>query len=154
MPNTSSEGLPVILRLRAGIFDPVPGDPLRPDRTDLRWRKEGRLLSVLEIEQQGKSGRWALGGWAYSQASNDSLVRLQSGNSGLYGTVEHDVDNATSAFLRAGTAKSDFNVVDRYLGAGIVWSGGLEGRTEDQFGIALAHVRTTPEARFVGLFRV
>ena len=138
------------LRLRAGIFDPVPGDPLRPDRTDLIWRKADGLLSVLEIEQQGKSWRWALGGWTYSQASIDSLARLQSGNSGLYGTVEYDVDIATSAFLRAGTAKSDFNVVDRYVGAGIVWSGPLEGRSEDQFGIALAHVRTTPVARFGG----
>ncbi|CAN1563678.1 OprB Carbohydrate-selective porin [Caulobacteraceae bacterium] len=139
------------LRLRAGIFDPVPGDPLRPDHTDLIWRKDDGLLSVLEIEQQGKSWRWALGGWTYSQASIDSLARLQSGNSGLYGTVEYDIDNATSAFLRAGTAQSDFNVVDRYVGAGIVWSGPLEGRSEDQFGIALAHVRTTPVARFVGL---
>jgi carbohydrate-selective porin OprB len=26
----------------------------------------------------------------------------------------------------------------------------LEGRKEDQFGIALAHVRTTPVARFLG----
>jgi porin len=139
------------LRLHAGIFDPVPGDPLRPDHTDLIWRKDDGLLNVLEVEQQGQSWRWALGAWAYSQASIDSLARLQSGNSGLYGTVEYNVANAASAFLRAGTAKSDFNVVDRYLGAGIVWSGPLEGRTEDQFGIALAHVRTTPVARFGGL---
>jgi porin len=139
------------LRLRAGIFDPVPGDPLRPDRTDLIWRKDDGLLSVLEIEQQGQSWRWALGGWAYSQASIDSLARFQSGNSGLYGTVEYDVNAATSAFLRAGTARSVFSAVDRYVGAGLVWTGPLEGRSEDQFGIALAHVRTAPLARFVGL---
>ena len=139
------------LRLRAGVFDPVPGDPLRPDRTDLIWRKDDGLLSVLEMEQQGQSWRWALGGWAYSQASGDSLAGLQSGNSGLYGTVEYTVNNTTSAFVRAGTAKSDFNAVDRYVGAGVVWTGPLEGRKEDQFGIALAHVRTAPLARFVGL---
>ncbi len=138
------------LRLRAGVFDPVPGDPLRPDRTDLRWRKDDGLLSVLEMEQLGKSWRWALGGWAYSQASDDSVAGLQSGNSGLYGTVEYDVNAATSAFLRAGTARSDFSAVDRYVGAGLVWTGPLEGRSEDQFGIALAHVRTTPVARFLG----
>jgi porin len=103
------------------------------------------------MEQQGQSWRWALGGWAYSQASGDSLAGLQSGNSGLYGTVEYTVNNTTSAFVRAGTAKSDFNAVDRYVGAGVVWTGPLEGRKEDQFGIALAHVRTAPLARFVGL---
>lgn len=139
------------LKLRAGVFDPVPGDPLKPDRTDLRWRTDDGVLSVLEIEQQGKAWRWVLGGWAYSQASIDSRARLQSGNSGLYGTVEYDINTATSAFLRAGTAKSDFNDVDRYVGAGLVWTGPLVGRTEDQFGIALAHVRTTPIARFGGL---
>lgn len=139
------------LKLRAGVFDPVPGDPLKPDRTDLIWHKDDGVLSVLEIEQQGKAWRWALGGWAYSQASIDSLARFQSGNSGLYGTVEYYLDNATSAFLRAGTAKADFSAVDRYVGAGLVWTGPLEGRTEDQFGIALAHVRTTPIARLVGL---
>jgi porin len=105
---------------------------------------------VLEIEQLGKSWRWALGGWAYSQSSGNSLADEQDGNSGLYGTVEYFVNDATSAFLRAGTAKSDFNAVDRYLGAGIVWSGPLKGRSEDQFGIAVAHARTTPAARFLG----
>ncbi len=44
-------------RLRAGVFDPVPGDPLRPDHTDLRWRKDDGLLSVLEVEQQAESWR-------------------------------------------------------------------------------------------------
>ncbi|MFN7498905.1 MAG: carbohydrate porin [Hyphomonadaceae bacterium] len=138
-------------RLRAGVFDPVPGDPLRPDHTDLRWRKDDGLLSVLEVEQQAESWRWALGGWAYSQASSDSLVRLQNGNSGFYGSVEYHLDPATTTFLRAGTAKSDINAVDRYVGAGVVWTGPLEARSEDQFGLAFAHVRTTPLARFVGL---
>ncbi|MCA3697540.1 carbohydrate porin [Aquidulcibacter sp.] len=138
-------------KLRAGVFDPVPGDPLRPDRTDLRWRKDDGLLSVLEVEQQAESWRWALGGWAYSQASSDSLARLQNGNSGFYGTVEYHLDPATTTFFRAGTAKSDLNAVDRYVGAGVVWEGPLESRPEDQFGMALAHVRTTPLARFVGL---
>jgi porin len=137
-------------KLRAGVFDPVPGDPLRPDRTDLRWRKDDGLLSVLEVEQQAGSWRWAFGGWAYSQASIGSRARLQNGNSGFYGTVEYQVEPAATTFLRAGTAKSDLNDVDGYVGVGVVWAGPLEGRREDQFGIALAHVRTTPLARFVG----
>lgn len=139
------------LKVRAGVFDPVPGEPLRPKRTDLRWDKDDGILGVLEVEQSGESWRWALGGWTYSQTSADSLASLQDSNSGFYGNVDYYLTQSTSAFLRAGTAKKDFNVLDRYVGAGFVWAGPFASRVEDEFGFAIAHGRTTPLARDFGL---
>lgn len=142
-----SEGLNV----RAGVFDPVPGDPDKPTRTDTRWRSDDGALGVIEVERATDAVRFALGGWTYSNATAGSLAREQNSNSGLYGTVEFNPKGPISAFLRAGTADPDRNDVSSYLGGGVVWTGPFPARKDDQFGVAMAHVTTSKPARAAGL---
>jgi porin len=142
-----SEGL----TLRVGVFDPVPGNPDKPARTDLRWRTDDGALGVIEVERASDAVRFALGGWTYSNATAGSPAREQGSNSGLYGTIEFNPEGPVGVFLRAGTADPDRNDVSSYLGGGVVWTGPFLGRKDDQFGVAVAHVNTSKPARAAGL---
>lgn len=139
------------LTVRAGVFDPVPGNPDKPARTDLRWRTDDGALGVVEVEHASDTTRFALGGWTYTNAAAGSPARDQGGNAGLYGTVEFNPEGPVGVFVRAGTADPDRNDVSSYVGAGVVWTGPFAARKDDQFGIALAHVNTSKPARAAGL---
>jgi porin len=144
---TLGEGISV----RAGFFDPVPGNPDKPERSDVRWRSDDGALGVFEVERATDNARFALGGWTYTNAKAGSVAQDQGGNAGLYGTVEFNPEGPVGIFMRAGTADPDRNDVSSYLGAGVVWTGPIAARKDDQLGLAIAHVNTSKPARAAGL---
>ncbi len=53
---------------------------------------------------------------------------------------ESDSEQGLSGFLRGGTANGRLNAFDEYIGAGVVYTGLLDQRPEDQLGLAIASV--------------
>ena len=78
-------------------------------------------------------------------ALDGSGVPVQSANYGFYGYLESNVyqeaDNplqGLNIFVRAGTAEDDVNQFDMYVGSGLVYTGLIPGRDDDQVGLAMA----------------
>ncbi len=135
-----------LLRLRAGVFDAVPGDPFHQTVfSSLRLSKAEGLNYVGEIEQNFTDGFVKIGHWSYT-ARADRLDGIGQGvRSGTYAqvawTLSHetaDPDQGLAAWIRAGTANADVLEQSGYLGGGLVYTGLLKGRDHDQIGLAFA----------------
>lgn len=149
--------------LQAVVLDGVPGDPNNPHGTQIEFNAgDGALLAVetglrYPGAAEGSLGRrYSLGAWHYTAAFDD-LIDTDSGgqpvrrrnNQGLYASAEgalyHEAGDAgqgLNAFCRFGVANDDINPLSRYLGVGLVYTGLFSARSQDQFGLALAHATT------------
>jgi porin len=136
------------LRWRLGAYDGAPGSAQEPFTSTHLSSDEGALLAG-ELEYSSERiHKAALGLWSYTAVfehidaavSGDS--RRQRGNRGFYlhfdiraGSLGRvDLDTA----LRAGTAASRFNLVDRYIGAVLTASHLFESRPADSLGFGIA----------------
>jgi porin len=138
--------------LRAGIFDGVAGSPEHPGAfLAIRSPFEAGLLLIGQVERQLPGGvRAELGGWHYT-AGLDALHEFdEAGNPlhfardrGLYGLIEgpiHVGDRSSLAgWFRAGIGDPVVQRVSGYFGLGLVASGFLPSRHEDQAGFAINH---------------
>jgi porin len=77
-----------------------------------------------------------------------------TGDSGIYGVIDQTLyrvpgtgDQGVSAFVRAGGAPNDRNLINFYGDAGVVYKGLLSGRPDDKVGIATAYARVGENAR-------
>lgn len=133
-------------RLRAGVFDAVPGDPDHPARNAISLN-DGALW-VAEADYTSASGtRAVLGAWGYTVGA-DRLFAQQDArdrNRGVYAFIDAplhrepgDDAQGLNGFLRVGAARESVNQTGRYLGAGLVYTGLLRGRDADQLGFAVA----------------
>jgi porin len=130
------------LTIRSGAFDAVPGDPDKPERTNLALRQSDGALLVGEVEFEAGRTRLVAGSWGYTEPSDALFMSDRPArNWGLYGTGEFKVSDAVSYFVRAGHAAQKLNPVANYLAAGAVWTGPVSSRKDDQVGIAIAHAR-------------
>lgn len=139
--------------LRAGLFDGVAGAPDHPGAfVAIRPPWQAGLLLIGQAERQLPGGvRAELGGWAYSSGL-DALHRLDPGGAalhlkrdrGLYALAEGPlrVGERTSlaGWIRMGLADPVVQRISAYGGLGLVASGLIPARGEDQAGIALNHV--------------
>lgn len=71
---------------------------------------------------------------------------------GVYGIVDQRLFRFSGAghvdgFIRLSASPSDRNLIDRYLDAGLTFSGMIPGRPHDVFGLALAYARISDRAR-------
>jgi porin len=140
------------LTIRAGAFDGVPGDPDKPERTDLAWRKSDGALLLSEAELSLGQLRFVAGAWGYTQTSTPLFFSDSAQNNvGIYGTGEYAHSDAISYFVRAGHTNAKLNFVENYLAAGAVWTGPFAARKDDQFGIAIAHARVSPRVVNAGI---
>ena len=80
------------------------------------------------------------------------------GNDGAYVFAERKLTGETkegaglAAWARLGVADDTFNAIESYLGGGLVYTGPLKARPEDQLGLAVAHARLgTPYRRALEL---
>jgi porin len=151
--------------VRAAVLDGVPGDPNRPKRTTVKLGNGDGALLVAELEYTDAMTKMAAGTWRYTAQFDDLLATQlagtsigQSGNDGFYVFAERKLTGATkdgpglAGWARLGVANDTFNSIDTYLGAGVVYTGPLNARPEDQLGIALAHARLgTPYRRALAL---
>ena len=134
---------------RFGIFDAVPNDPDNPDRMKITLG-DGALL-VGEVDYFTPADfRLAAGAWKYTSDFEvlDPAIgngEMQDGNWGAYASVSgnvyssNDRSQIAASWLRYGFAdNTDINFVKSYLGAGIVFTGFIPSRPDDQIGMAVA----------------
>ncbi|CAN5123470.1 carbohydrate porin [soil metagenome] len=122
---------------RAALLDAVPGDPDDATRTTIRLG-EG-ALGVLELDARPLDAlRIAAGAWRYSRrAAHLDPTAARVRDDGAYILAEGAVGNL-QVFGRFGIAQARSNPVDRYIGAGFVYTGLIPGRPRDQLGLAYA----------------
>jgi porin len=128
------------------------------------------------LPNQGKNakrlpGAFRIGAWYHtSQRFGDqrfdntgrSLADPQStgipfnhtGDSGIYGVVDQMLyrvpgtdDQGLSAFVRAGGAPNDRNLINFYADGGVIYKGLIPRRPDDKIGIAAAYARIGDNAR-------
>ena len=141
--------------VRAAILDGIPGDPGRPRRTAVRLGGGDGALLVAEVEYRSGATKLLAGYWRYTArfeaigpGPSPGRPRTGSGNDGAYLLAERrlarfgaDEARNLAGWLRVGAAEDEFNPADLYLGGGLVATGTLESRPQDQFGLAVAGVR-------------
>ena len=129
------------LRLRAGVFDGVPGDA-NDDRRFAYVRVAGDEGAhvVAEAQYDFKRGRLKLGHWTdtAAKARLDGLGNAH--RSGTYAQGQLTLDDATQAWLRAGVADDATLPLSAYIGGGVVRTGPF-GRKDDAIGLSVAHAR-------------
>lgn len=134
--------------LRLAVLDGVPGDPDDISKTEIKFSSDEGVLTALEYNYVMPGGtRFAAGGWLYSADFDEIDGGRGDGNAGVYGFVDAPLlasepsGLAINGFLRYGVANDDINAIDSYFGAGLVATGLLQQRPDDQFGIAFANVQ-------------
>lgn len=137
---------------RYAILDAVPGDPENPSATAVKLSSREGVLHAVEYNRDFSDAfRLGLGAFSYSaefeairetDAGGNALKR--SGNNGWYGFAEGTASfgaanrQTLSAFIRYGTANGALNPFDRYIGAGMIMSGFVPQRPDDQIGVSVA----------------
>ena len=130
------------------VLDGVPGDPDDATGTHIILDGDDGFLLAGEfgyLREEGRAAKYALGAWAYSaEFANVRTGENQRGNWGIYALADAQVysergDGEGLALTgRIGIADADVNQFGAFFAAGLVYSGLLPGRAEDQFGIGLA----------------
>lgn len=138
--------------LRAGLFDGTAGSPYHPGAFAVRFSGRDGALAIIQADKRFGAG-WRVdgGGWAYT-ARFDAVNRVDAaGNAhryqrarGVYGLVEGpilkaDNDRGLSGWLRVGYADPVVEHVAGYIGGGLVYTGPLKARAQDQAGISVNH---------------
>ena len=162
--------------LQAVVLDGVPGDPNNPRGTHIQFNKGDGTLRVVEagyLPQQSKktqqlilkAGKYAVGAWSYTarfadltevDVAGDPMMR--KGNSGFYVLGEQMLyrgeripDSHACGFIRYGKANADFNPLSSYFQTGLVFTGMIPGRIEDQFALAYSRAHTGRKYRVAAL---
>lgn len=145
--------------LRLAVLDGVPGNPLAPKRTAIKLGNGDGALLASEVERL--AGKWRLiaGYWRYT-AQQDVLdgtageVRLGAqgaylrGEGRLHGS---DCGPRLDGFFRVGWADQRFHEVTKFGSAGLRWRGLLQGRPNDEAGLAIAASFSGKRARRAAL---
>lgn len=138
--------------LRAGAFNGVAGSPDHPGAFfAFRPPWQAGLLLIGQAERQ-LSGGWRaeLGGWDYTHRLEALHPLDATGNAigphhdrGAYALVEGPIRvgerSSLAGWIRAGIADPVVQSISGYVGAGLVASGLLPSRPEDQAGLAINH---------------
>lgn len=149
------------LTIRAAILDGVAGDPARPKRTAIKWRKGDGALMIGETDWRFGSARLLAGYWRYTARYEDRLLsaiagapREARGNDGWYLRGEARVSGAAAegarrldVFARFGRASGRFNAFSSFYALGAVYSGLVSSRPNDRFGLAVAWAEASRNAR-------
>jgi porin len=159
--------------LQAVVLDGVPGDPDNPRGTHIQFNDGDGTLRVAEagfIPEMSKeleaaglpvTDKYAVGAWSYTSRFED-LVEVDAagdplmskGNSGFYVLAEKILHVGTSnpgshtdGFIRYGRANADFNQFESYFQTGLVFTGMVPGRSEDQFALSYSIAETGDKYR-------
>lgn len=135
------------LAIRGGAFDATPGNPNDPSKIDIAWRKKDGTLWVGEGELSGETGRIVLGGFGYSKSTATLLGAPDKKNSGMYAQAEVNATENLALFARGGIADAEINMIDKYWGAGLTYSGLFSSDGDDVLGFAIADARLSDDGR-------
>ena len=141
-------------------FDPHNGVLVVAETAILKYRSSGDPDEDLRYHigrvasQAAYDDKLAVGAWYYSAKLSDSSyvpvnTTHRQGENGAYLTADHllakdsdDPKRRLSAFLQAGFANRTVNRFGTYIGAGLVASGVIADRTDDQLGLSMAMARS------------
>lgn len=106
-----------------------------------------RLQHLLGRNAEAGRYKFAIGGWAYSKKREGWLPdETEVRDMGIYGIGEYrlfqepeTVNQGLTLFARASIADEKVNRLAGYLGAGLVYRGLIEGRGQDDAGVAVAN---------------
>lgn len=159
--------------VQAVVLDGVPGDPDNPRGTHIQCNDGDGTLRVVEAgympgnAQGGESAssaradKYAVGAWSYTSRFADLVdvdgmgdPLMRKGNRGFYVLAERTLhrgarnpDSHVDGFIRYGRANADFNQFSSYFQTGLVFSGMLAGRSEDQLAVSYSTARTGDKYR-------
>jgi porin len=138
---------------RVALLDGVPGDPNHPSLNRMHFGENDGLLAITEMGYAGaRLHKLAVGAWGYTgkfdeimpASSEDAPVHVH-GNRGFYvigeGQLFAEADDSAqglNAFVRYGTANDRINRFRDFVGTGLVYTGALPNRPEDQLGLAVS----------------
>ena len=136
--------------VRAAILDAVPGDPDRPRRTAVKLGARDGALEAVELSYLDDRTKAAVGYWRYTGrfetiAADGSVsdAARSRGNHGFYAFAESRLtqegaerEQGLTGWVRLGFANERFNSIGTYVGGGLAYFGPLDGRDEDQVGLA------------------
>lgn len=141
------------IRVQFALTDGVPGDPADAHGTHIRLDRGDGTFAIAEFARltQEDAGKTALGLWRHS-ASGDDLTELdaqarplQRPDRGAYFLAERmlyaepiDTGQGLSGFVRFGFANGDIYQSDWSGSVGLNYLGLIEGRHDDQAGIAVS----------------
>lgn len=144
--------------IQYSVLDGVPGDPDNPGGTRIILNENDGLLSAWEIgytkgckactennamESTEPYSKFAIGYWYYT----DNYRHLVTGvtNWGAYLLIEQDLYNEQGSpqqgltlESRIGIADENSNQFDFYFGAGLIYTGLIKGRDDDELGFSVA----------------
>ncbi|WP_066825340.1 carbohydrate porin [Sphingomonas mali] len=137
--------------VRVAAFDGVSGDPGHPNAL-VRERlvgSDGALLIAQVDYHLSDTAKVEAGSWHYTRARSDIGSSGMGRGQGVYVSIEGPLPGAKkwSAWARAGVANGDAQVVDGYLGLGVVRTGTFKGRKDDRVGLAIARASIGEAAR-------
>ena len=164
------------LTLKAAVLDGIPSDPANTEGTNIFIREnDGALLSAEVSYTSGENQlepsnrhnflvrgagplnqyRFVVGGWLYTR-SRAGWIEDDQRDQGLYATVETrlyseeaDAAQGLAGFVRLGLANGKINRFSGYTGAGLVYTGLFNKRSEDQAGMAVAVPWSSPDYQAV-----
>lgn len=137
--------------VRGGLFDGVPGDPARPKAfAAARLSASDGALMIAELDRKlGKDAQVSLGAWGYTAP----IPGLEPGparhDTGLFGFVGGTVPgvDGLKGWIRAGRGEPDVQVIDGYLGMGLVKTAPFSARKADRLGFAVSRAFISPAAQ-------
>lgn len=113
---------------------------------EVRLHHDEGLLWVGEAGWSGEGAAVKMGGFVHSGEFLDhSSGLLRRGHHGVYGVVEGSIAPGLTLFVRVGAGPERNALLSRYGEAGVVWTGAIPGRPDDQLGIACVHARLSDE---------
>lgn len=139
--------------LRVAAFDGVSGDPDRPKEfvSERLARADGALLIGQADYHLSDSAKIEAGLWHYTALRPSLIVTpgRASHDQGGYVSVEGPIPGAKdwAAWGRIGLASAEAQIVDRYIGFGVVRTGPFSGRKNDRVGLAIAQAHIGPQAQ-------
>jgi porin len=138
---------------RVAAFDGVSGDPDQPKAfaTERLARADGALVIGQVDYHLSDSAKIEGGLWHYTSATGMIGAPTERGahDKGGYASVEGPIPGAEdwAAWARLGFASADVQIIDRYIGFGIVRTAPFKGRHDDRVGLAIAQAHIGPAAQ-------
>jgi porin len=140
------------------VYDGIPGNPNNLKGTHIDLKKSDGLFYAAEIgitssEENTPTDYYkiALGGWYRTTNFSDYAEIERSNNGGGYLIGERKIYNEEDSsqglgvFAQIGATQGDRNIMGQYYGAGLHYTGLIEGRDQDITSFGVAHVRSSSD---------
>lgn len=138
---------------RFAAFDGVSGNPDQPHAfvSERLAASDGALLVGQADYHLSDKAKIEAGAWHYTSLPPALTGTMSRGahDEGGYLSIEGPLPGARnwSAWGRLGFANGNAQIVDRYIGFGVVGTGLFKGRNDDRIGIAVAQARIGMQSR-------